>query len=56
MSSGALDLLKILGAFVGAVIGALGAVFYKEYLDKKRALKKGSSRHAGCRFLIRLET
>jgi hypothetical protein len=37
MSSVALELLKLLGAFVGAVIGALGAVSYKEYLDRKRS-------------------
>jgi hypothetical protein len=36
MSSVALELLKILGALVGAVIGAFGAVSYKEYRDSKR--------------------
>jgi hypothetical protein len=31
-----MELLKILGAFVGAVFGALGAVSFKEYLDRRR--------------------
>ena len=39
MSAGMLELLKILGAFLGAVIGAVGAISYKEYLDR-RALKE----------------
>ena len=33
---GRIELLKILGAFVGAVFGALGAVSFKEYLDRRR--------------------
>ena len=40
MSSAALELLKLFGAFVGAVIGALGAVSYKEYVDRKRSKER----------------
>jgi hypothetical protein len=40
MSSGVLEFLKILGAFIGAVIGAVGAISYKEHLDRRRLKEK----------------
>jgi hypothetical protein len=40
MSSGTLELLKILGSFIGAVVGAVGALSFKEYLDQRRLQEK----------------
>ena len=40
MSEGALELLGILGSFLGAVIGAVGALSFREYLDRRRVRQK----------------
>ncbi|HSF30825.1 MAG TPA: hypothetical protein VLK82_10190 [Candidatus Tectomicrobia bacterium] len=40
MSSGTLELLKILGSFIGALVGAIGALSFKEYLDQRRLQAK----------------
>src|SRR5262245_50960920 len=40
MSPVTLELLKILGAFLGAVLGAFGAVLVKAWLDRRQLLKK----------------
>ena len=40
MSEGTLELLGILGSFLGAVVGAIGALSFKEYLDRRRVQEK----------------
>lgn len=35
-----IEVLKVLGPFLGAIIGALGALWFKEWLDRKRSRER----------------